>query len=191
MSIIRLRNISVSFGGPAILEKISLSIDAGERVCLLGRNGMGKSTLMKVMAGLVAPDSGTRVVPPGVGVGYMEQDPEMSGFATLGDFAARDLEPGEDRRVEAAAEGIGVNLALDPANASGGERRRAALARVVASEAGLLLLDEPTEGLDAVSARRVLATVRRVLPDAAIVIATHKTWEVAQCEREIRIKDIS
>ncbi len=58
MSIIRLRNISVSFGGPAILEKISLSIDAGERVCLLGRNGMGKSTLMKVIAGDIMPDTG-------------------------------------------------------------------------------------------------------------------------------------
>ena len=80
----------------------------------MGRNGSGKSTLMKLMAGLVEADAGERVLPPGVTAGYMEQDPDLSGFATLGDFAASGLEPGEEYRVAQAAEG----LKFDPGGGS-------------------------------------------------------------------------
>ncbi len=103
---------------------------------------------MKVMAGIVEPDSGEVVVPPGKSVGYMEQEPEMAGFATLGDYATSALEPGELYKVERAAEGLKFDPAREVATASGGERRRAALAKLMAEAPDLMLLDEPTNHLD-------------------------------------------
>ena len=83
--------ISLTFGDDPVFHDLDLVVHSGDRVALVGRNGTGKSTLMKVMAGLVEADQGLRVVPPGSGVGYMEQDPTMEGFATLGDYAASAL----------------------------------------------------------------------------------------------------
>ena len=105
---------------------------------------------MKVMAGIVEADKGSIVVPPGRSVGYMEQDPKMEGFATLGDFAASGLEPGELYKVERAGEGLKFDPSRPVETASGGERRprRAALAKLMAEAPDLMLLDEPTNHLD-------------------------------------------
>ena len=146
--LLQLSDISLTFGGDPVFEGLDLVVQPGDRVALVGRNGSGKSTLMKVMAGLVEPDRGTRVVPPGLSVGYMEQDPEMGGFACLGDFAASALEPGEAYKVEMVAEGLKFDPATLVSAASGGERRRAALAKLIAEAPGLMLLDEPTNHLD-------------------------------------------
>ncbi|MEO3478301.1 ATP-binding cassette domain-containing protein [Phaeobacter sp. CAU 1743] len=140
--------ISLTFGGDPVFSDLDLVVQPGDRVALVGRNGSGKSTLMKVMAGLVEPDQGSIVVPPGKSVGYMEQDPQMTGFATLGDFAASALEPGEMYRVERAGEGLKFDPARPVETASGGERRRAALAKLMAEAPDLMLLDEPTNHLD-------------------------------------------
>ncbi|MEQ9674524.1 MAG: ABC-F family ATP-binding cassette domain-containing protein [Roseovarius indicus] len=146
--LLQLSDISLTFGGDPIFDNVSLTVQQGDRVALVGRNGSGKSTLMKVMAGLVEPDKGTRAVPPGMSVGYMEQHPDISGFATLGDFAASELEAGEEYRVEMVAEGLKFDPGLSPRTASGGERRRAALAKLLAEGPDLMLLDEPTNHLD-------------------------------------------
>ena len=146
--ILQLADIGLGFGGDPLFDDLSLVIQQGDRLALVGRNGSGKSTLLKVMAGLVEPDRGTRTVPSGTSVGYMEQEPEMTGCATLGDFALGDLGPAELWRVEAAAEGLKLDPATDPAQASGGERRRAALAKLLAEAPDLMLLDEPTNHLD-------------------------------------------
>lgn len=146
--LLQLNEISLTFGGDPVFEGLSLVVQPGDRVALVGRNGSGKSTLMKVMAGLVEPDSGDVVAGPGVSVGYMEQDPDLSGFETLGDFAAHGLDPGEMYKVERAGEGLKFDPARPVATASGGERRRAALARLMAEEPELMLLDEPTNHLD-------------------------------------------
>ena len=146
--ILQLTDIGLGFGGDPLFDDLSLVIQQGDRLALVGRNGSGKSTLLKVMAGLVEPDRGARTVPSGTSVGYMEQEPEMTGCATLGDFALRDLGPSELWRVEAAAEGLKLDPATDPAQASGGERRRAALAKLLAEAPDLMLLDEPTNHLD-------------------------------------------
>ena len=103
---------------------------------------------MKVMAGLVEADTGDRVASPGVSVGYMEQDPQMEGFATLGDFASSELDAGEMYRVERAGEGLKFDPDRPVSTASGGERRRAALAKLMAEAPELMLLDEPTNHLD-------------------------------------------
>ncbi|RXV61665.1 elongation factor 3 [Roseovarius sp. A46] len=146
--LLQLTDISLTFGGAPLFADLSLVVQPGDRVALVGRNGSGKSTLMKVMAGLVEPDRGVRVVSPGVSVGYMEQEPAMTGFATLGDFAASALAPGEEYRVEMAGEGLKFDPARPVETASGGERRRAALAKLMAEAPELMLLDEPTNHLD-------------------------------------------
>ncbi|TNF64471.1 MAG: ABC transporter ATP-binding protein [Rhodobacteraceae bacterium] len=146
--LLQLSGISLTFGGRPLFDGLDLAVHPGDRVALVGRNGSGKSTLMKVMAGLVEPDRGEVILPPGQSVGYMEQDPDMSGFATLGDFAMAGLEPGELYKVERAAEGLKFDPARPVATASGGERRRAALARLMAEAPDLMLLDEPTNHLD-------------------------------------------
>ncbi|MGR3697653.1 MAG: ABC-F family ATP-binding cassette domain-containing protein [Roseovarius sp.] len=146
--LLQLTDISLTFGGEPVFHDLSLVVQPGDRVALVGRNGSGKSTLMKVMAGLVEPDRGLRIVTPGVNVGYMEQDPDMTGFATLGDYAASALDPGELYRVEMAGEGLKFDPARPVSTASGGERRRAALAKLMAEAPDLMLLDEPTNHLD-------------------------------------------
>ncbi|SLN18714.1 ABC-F family ATP-binding cassette domain-containing protein [Pseudooctadecabacter jejudonensis] len=140
--------ISLTFGGEPVFDDLSLVVQPGDRVALVGRNGSGKSTLLKVMAGLVEPDHGAVVAAPGLSVGYMEQDPTMEGCATLGDYAASGLDVSEAWRVEAVAEGLKFDPARDVTVASGGERRRAALAKLMAEAPGLMLLDEPTNHLD-------------------------------------------
>ncbi|WP_439155272.1 ABC-F family ATP-binding cassette domain-containing protein [Yoonia sp.] len=146
--LLQLSDIALTYGGDPVFADLSLVIQPGDRVALVGRNGSGKSTLMKVMAGLVLPDDGTRVASPGVQVGYMEQDPTMDGFATLGDYAASGLDPDEAYKVDMVAEGLKFDPAGAVATASGGERRRAALAKLMAEAPELMLLDEPTNHLD-------------------------------------------
>ena len=146
--LLQLSGISLTFGGDPVFDGLDLVVQPGDRVALVGRNGSGKSTLLKVMAGLVEADRGARALSPGVSVGYMEQDPDFSGFATLGAYACQGLDPAEHYKVEMAAEGLDFNPDLDPARASGGERRRAALAKLLAEAPELMLLDEPTNHLD-------------------------------------------
>ena len=146
--ILTLSDVTLGFGGNPLFDGLSLAIQPGDQTALVGRNGSGKSTLMKVMAGLVEPDQGTRFLTPGLSVGYMEQDPDFTGFATLGDFATAALGPADLYRIEMAADGLKLNLSQSPETASGGERRRAALARILAEAPDLMLLDEPTNHLD-------------------------------------------
>jgi ATP-binding cassette subfamily F protein uup len=146
--LLQLSGISLTFGGNPVFDDLSLTVQPGDRIALVGRNGSGKSTLMKVMAGLVEADRGSRVIPPGVTVGYMEQEPDLSRFATLGDFAASNLPDGMDYRLAVVAEGLKFKPETPVATASGGERRRAALAKLLAEAPELMLLDEPTNHLD-------------------------------------------
>jgi ATP-binding cassette subfamily F protein uup len=169
--LLQLSDLSLTFGGDPIFDGLDAVVQEGDRVALVGRNGSGKSTLLKVMAGLVEPDRGTRSLPPGVSVGYMEQEPDLSAFATLGDFAAAALEPGEEWRVEAAGEGLDFDPARPVATASGGERRRAALARLLAEAPELMLLDEPTNHLDIRAIRWLEETLSA--SRAAFVLISH------------------
>ncbi|NOX41268.1 MAG: ATP-binding cassette domain-containing protein [Alphaproteobacteria bacterium] len=146
--VLNLSNINLTFGGDPLLSDLNLTVQPFDRVALVGRNGSGKSTVMKIMAGLIEPDSGERVLSPGLSVGYMEQDPDFTGFATIGDYAACGLDPGDEYRVERATEGLKLMPDTEPDKASGGERRRAALAKIIARAPDLMLLDEPTNHLD-------------------------------------------
>ncbi|MGC1430411.1 MAG: ATP-binding cassette domain-containing protein [Albidovulum sp.] len=169
--LLQLSDISLTFGGDPIFDGLDLVVQPGDRVALVGRNGSGKSTLMKVMAGLVEADAGTRVVPPGVVVGYMEQEPDLSAFETLGAFAASGLDEGEEYRVALAAEGLKFDPDTLVSAASGGERRRAALAKLLAEAPELMLLDEPTNHLDIEAIRWLEAQLNETR--AAYVIISH------------------
>jgi len=147
--LIQLRDIALTFGGTPLLSSVELTVSPSERVCLIGRNGSGKSTLLKIAAGLVEPDSGTRFVQPGATIRYLPQEPDFTGFATTLAYVEGGLGPGDDRHpARYLLEQLGLTGDEDPAHLSGGEARRAALARVLAPSPDILLLDEPTNHLD-------------------------------------------
>ena len=173
--LLQLSNISLTFGGDPVFHDLDLVVQQGDRVALVGRNGSGKSTLMKVMAGLVEADHGDCVSAPGVTVGYMEQDPTMDGFATLGDYAASGLDLSESYKVEMVAEGLKFDPSRDVNVASGGERRRAALAKLMAEAPELMLLDEPTNHLD-IEAIRWLEAELKQTRKAFVMISHDRTF---------------
>jgi ATP-binding cassette subfamily F protein uup len=147
--LVQLKDIALTFGGPPLLAGVELSVSAGERVCLVGRNGSGKSTLLKIAAGLVEPDRGTRFVQPGATVRYLPQEPDFLGATSVLDYVEGGLAPGDDRyRASAILGELGLTGDEDPTRLSGGEARRAAIARVLAPQPDILFLDEPTNHLD-------------------------------------------
>ena len=149
--LVSLHDVQVAYGGAAVLDGVDLHIRAGERLCLIGRNGAGKSTLMKLIAGRVEPDGGTRRQQPGIRTAYLEQEPDVSACRSLKAYVAEGLPVGErDQlyRADAVMDALSVRGDALPGDASGGEIRRAALARALVGAPDLLLLDEPTNHLD-------------------------------------------
>ncbi|CAM5222971.1 ATP-binding cassette, subfamily F, uup OS=Bosea thiooxidans OX=53254 GN=ARD30_18780 PE=4 SV=1 [Bosea thiooxidans] len=147
--LLHLRDVALTFGGQPLLEAAEIAVSAGERVCLVGRNGSGKSTLLKIAAGLVEPDHAERFVQPGSTIRYLPQEPDFTGFATSLAYVEAGLGPGDDAyRAQYLLTELGLTGQENPASMSGGEGRRAALARVLAPEPDILLLDEPTNHLD-------------------------------------------
>src|SRR5215211_7433036 len=147
--LLTLQDVHLTFGGTPLLEGAELSISERERVCLVGRNGSGKSTLLKIAAGLVETDSGARFAQPGATIRYLPQEPDLTGHANVLTFVEAGLAPGDDlHRARYLLEQLGLTGAEEPARLSGGEGRRAALARVLAPAPDILLLDEPTNHLD-------------------------------------------
>jgi len=170
--LLSLQNIHLTFGGTPLFEGADLFVFERDRVCLVGRNGSGKSTMMKIAAGLVEADAGDRFIRPGVTVRYLEQEPDMSGFDTALAYVEAGLGPSDDEyRATHLLEQLNVDPQADPKRLSGGEGRRAAIARALAPEPDILLLDEPTNHLDLPAIRWLeseLAASR-----SAIVLISH------------------
>ena len=135
-------------GSGWLFRGLDLFIGPRDRLALIGRNGAGKTTMLKLIAGEVEADKGRRSVQPGTKIVMLEQDPFFTGYATLLEFALAGKDAPPRHEVEAIAEQLGIDLGRPAESASGGERRRAALARALAQEPDLLLLDEPTNHLD-------------------------------------------
>ncbi|AVA23513.1 MULTISPECIES: ABC-F family ATP-binding cassette domain-containing protein [unclassified Rhizobium] len=147
--ILKLDDIFLSFGGAPLLAGAGLQVEPGDKICLVGRNGSGKSTLLKIAAGLVEAQSGEVFRHPSSTVRYLEQAPDFADYKTVAAYAEAGLGPGDDPyRVTYLLSHLGLTGEEDPKNLSGGEARRAALARVLAPEPDILLLDEPTNHLD-------------------------------------------
>ena len=141
-------NLALQQGGGWLFQDMDLFIGARDRLALIGRNGAGKTTLMKLVAGTVDADKGNRVVVPGTNIVMLEQDPDVSAFDRLIDFAIHGAKGPPEYAVRAIADQLGINLDREAKTASGGEKRRAAICRALASGPDLLLLDEPTNHLD-------------------------------------------
>jgi ATP-binding cassette subfamily F protein uup len=140
--------LALQQGGGWLFQDIDLFIGARDRLALIGRNGAGKTTLMKLIAGSVEADKGKRVIVPGTNIVMLEQDPDVGAFDRLVDFATHGEKGPPEYAVRAIADQLGIDLDREAKTASGGERRRAAICRALASEPDLLLLDEPTNHLD-------------------------------------------
>ena len=145
---ISLRNISLSFGEKPIFENLNLLIHPRDRIALVGRNGAGKSTLLKVLQGLVIQDEGDRMLSKGLSIGYMEQDPNLSEFSTLYDYVYSGASESNLHLIEMTGKNLGINFDTAIAASSGGERRRAALTKLIAADHDVMLFDEPTNHLD-------------------------------------------
>ena len=168
--LIQLREVCLGFGGYDIFQNIDLILTERERSCLVGRNGSGKSTLLKLIAGAIVPDAGTVAVQKGIKISLMEQDPDLSVFSTLGDFATSRLNSNQGYKIEAISKGLKLNLQQEVKLASGGEIRRAALAKIIAETPDLMLLDEPTNHLD-IESIKWLETVLKNLTCGVVIIS--------------------
>jgi len=131
-----------------LFEELDLYVGERDRLALIGRNGAGKTTLLKCLVGLIDPDKGKRTIVPGTHVVLLEQDPRMDGYGTLEDWVLHGRDAPEAHEAAAIADQLGIDLSRPTVTASGGERRRAAIARALAQNPDVLLLDEPTNHLD-------------------------------------------
>jgi ATP-binding cassette subfamily F protein uup len=170
--LLTLQNVALTFGGTPLLVSADLSVGPGERVCLVGRNGSGKSTLLKVAAGLIEADRGLRFVQPGATVRYLPQEPDFEGFATTLAYVEAGLGPGDDAyRARYLLNELGLTGEESTTALSGGEARRAALARTLAPSPDILLLDEPTNHLDLPAIEWLEAELKGLR--TALVIISH------------------
>ena len=170
--LLSLDGIRLTFGGTPLLDGAQLSASAGDKIALVGRNGSGKSTLLKIAAGMVEPQEGEVFRQPGTTVRYLPQEPDWQGFATVGAYVEAGLSPADDPyRAAYMIESLGLTGDEDPATLSGGEARRAALARVLAPEPDILLLDEPTNHLDLTTIEWLEGELQRT--KSALVMISH------------------
>jgi ATP-binding cassette subfamily F protein uup len=174
-----LRDIRHGFGGNDLLAGAELAVHEGARIALVGRNGSGKSTLLKIAAGLMDPAKGDRIQRRSVSMRYLPQEPDLTGHATVFDYVAAGLgEHDEPHRARSLLTDLGLSGTEDPATLSGGERRRAALARVLAPRPDILMLDEPTNHLDLPAIAWLERTVG-ALPSAMILISHDRRFLTA------------
>ncbi|MDD3444239.1 MAG: ABC-F family ATP-binding cassette domain-containing protein [Zavarzinia sp.] len=170
--LLTLRDIHVGYGGHPVIDGAELIVGEGDRLCLVGRNGSGKSTLLKIAAGLIEPDRGERILQTGVTIRYLPQEPDLSGFPSTLAYVEAGLAPGDDHhRARSLLEALGMTGEEDPKSLSGGEIRRAALARTLAPEPDILLLDEPTNHLDLPAIEWLEGELRRCR--SALVLISH------------------
>jgi ABC transport system ATP-binding/permease protein len=147
--ILTLQDVRLRIGDTELLDGVELFVEPGERLCIVGRNGAGKSTLLKIAAGMMEPDSGRRFLQPGITASYLPQEPDLSGYPdTLAYVAAGLSHGGDESRAYYLLGKLGLNGNEPIASLSGGQARRAALARVLAPRPDILMLDEPTNHLD-------------------------------------------
>src|SRR5690606_1633010 len=170
--LLSLRDIRLTYGVAPLFEGADMQVFERARLCLVGRNGSGKSTLMKIAAGAVTPDAGERTLRPAATIRYLEQEPDLSGHASVRDWVLAGLAPGDDPyRAERLLADLDLTGAEDPQALSGGEARRAAIVRALAPDPDVLLLDEPTNHLDLPAIawlERILAASR-----SALVLISH------------------
>lgn len=169
-----LKGAALSFGTNRLFTNVDLFINRGDKISLVGRNGSGKSTLLKVIAGVIEADNAEIFTQPGVRISYMPQEPDFTGFATLRDVVKAGLPQNDenlDYKADILIDRFSIQADAAPGEASGGEKRKAALARALISEPDILLLDEPTNHLDMPSIEKleeIIAAFR-----GAVIVISH------------------
>jgi ATP-binding cassette subfamily F protein uup len=138
-------------GSGWLFRHLDVFIGARDRLALIGRNGAGKTTFLKLLGGLIDSDEGRRTIVPGTHVVLLEQEPDLTGYATLKDYVLAGNDAPPEHEADAIADQLGIDLSREANSASGGERRRAAIVRALAQNPDVLLLDEPTNHLDIVA----------------------------------------
>jgi ABC transport system ATP-binding/permease protein len=180
--LIHLKAIAHGFGGQRILESAELAVGRGDRLCLVGRNGSGKSTLLRIAAGLIEADAGERFVHPSATIRYLDQEPDLSRWPTTSAYVMSGLGESDDPyRATQFMEALGLTGQEGTERLSGGEARRAALARVLAPEPDILLLDEPTNHLDLPAIEWLEETLSRL--KSGLVVISHDRRFLANLSR--------
>ncbi len=172
---ISLSNISLSFGEETVFNNLNLLIHPRDRIALVGRNGSGKSTLLKILQGLVVQDEGDRILSKGISIGFMEQDPNLSKFTTLYDYVYSGIPESNFHLIEMTGKSLGIDLEASIPDSSGGERRRAALTKLIVGDHDIMLLDEPTNHLD-VEAIEWLESELRYSSKSFVIISHDRTF---------------
>ncbi len=190
-NLMNIEQVTKAFGERPLLDGVTLGVNAGERIAVVGRNGAGKSTLLHVMAGVEAVDSGRVTIGSDVNLGLVSQAEVVDPDQTVGHYIVPGLDVHEwasNARIREVLTGLlgGFNEALllrTMGNMSGGERRRVQLARALIADLDVLLLDEPTNHLD-VEVVAWLAEYLKAQNKLAVVVVTHDRWFLdALCER--------
>lgn len=170
--LLTLKDVSLTFGHQPLLDQVELTVSAGDRICLVGRNGSGKSSLLKIIAGQVEPDQGTRFLQPSTTLRYLPQEPDFSGFQTCFSYVEAGLSPGDDPyRARYLLEQLGLTGEENLSTMSGGEARRCALVAALAPAPDILLLDEPTNHLDVSSIEWLEAQLGTI--KTALILISH------------------
>lgn len=190
-------NIGISFGTRTVLEGLSLGVDEGDRIGLVGRNGDGKSTLMRILAGLQTPDTGRVTRRGGVRVGVLDQRDDLDPAHTVKQAVVGDVDDhvwASDPRIRDVFDGLLSGLDLDRTveGLSGGQRRRVALAALLADDHDVLFLDEPTNHLDVEGVAWLAQHLKgRWRPtDGGLVVVTHDRWFLdTVCTRTWEVHD--
>ncbi|MCQ2913716.1 MAG: ABC-F family ATP-binding cassette domain-containing protein [Alphaproteobacteria bacterium] len=170
--IFSVQNVELSFGGKPLFTGIDIFIKRGDKVCLIGRNGSGKSTLLKIIAGLIEPDKGEKFLQPGIKIAYMAQDSDFKDYNTLRDVVLSGLtDQSETFKADILLDNFEINGDLLVSKASGGEKKKAAMAKALVSEPDLLLLDEPTNHLDIWTIEKIEKLVKDF--NGAVIVISH------------------
>ena len=182
--ILTIKGARLSFGTNELFTNVELYINRGDKISLVGRNGCGKSTLLKVIARDIEPDAGEIFVQAGVKVSYMPQDPDFSGYATLREVVLSGLpehERGQEYRADILIEQFDIRAAQSPEQSSGGERKKAALAKALINEPDILLLDEPTNHLD----MPTIEKLEKIIADfrGAVILISHDRMFLSNTSR--------
>ncbi|MEQ1653554.1 MAG: ATP-binding cassette domain-containing protein [Hyphomicrobium sp.] len=181
--LLTLKDIHLTFGGTPLLEGAELTVAPGDRICLVGRNGSGKSTLLKIAAGMIQPDTGERFAHPGATIRYLPQEADFDGFTTTRAYVEAGMGPTDDPyQAQALLDELGMSGDEDPDSLSGGEARRAALARVLVAKPDVLLLDEPTNHLDLPAIEWLESELKSMR--SAIVLISHDRRFLENLSRE-------